>query len=255
MKDFGYGGFMNCSIPRFFAKLRAEFAYNLEKGHGGFINVAVFGICAIPETALTFHVLTDTGAQIGRVPIHALCWSEEAPSRSLETLELWNVMSPYVSVVQYEYLQAMTCYPYLKTGEKVRGEYMLTVDWFGTEVADEPGDGGWKCGHLIKLDEGNFCLQPNNRIYPWVEPATIRPEDELPDYITNTHEWDAEGESKWITEDSNRQFYKVEDADSEQPNEKPSRLSKCPGGDIRTSGADGYAHGVDNNGATRAPEF
>ena len=44
------------------------------------------------------------------------------------------------------------------------GQYMFTLDWYGHEDAEEAGDGGHKCAHVIALDDGNFAAQPNNRI-------------------------------------------------------------------------------------------
>jgi hypothetical protein len=39
---------------------------------------------------------------------------------------------------------------------------MFTSDWCESEDAEEAGDGGHKCAHLIALDNGNFAAQPNN---------------------------------------------------------------------------------------------
>ena len=38
---------------------------------------------------------------------------------------------------------------------------MFTLDWHGNEDAEEAGEGGHKCAHIIALDNGNFCAQPN----------------------------------------------------------------------------------------------
>jgi hypothetical protein len=86
---------------------------------------------------------------------------------------------------------------------------MFTVDWYGSEDAEEVGDGGHKCAHFIALDNGNFAAQPNNRIQ-WFCPAFITPFKEKPDYLTNTRVWKVERE----TETTQAFFYDpIEDKD------------------------------------------
>src|SRR5271169_5161469 len=79
---------------------------------------------------------------------------------------------------------------------------MFTIDWCESEDAEEAGDGGHKCAHLIALDNGNFAAQPNNRIQ-WFCPAFVTPFQEKPDYVTNTRVWKVERE----TETSDGFFY------------------------------------------------
>lgn len=84
----------------------------------------------------------------------------------------------------------------------VGGQYLFTIDWFGYADAEEAGDSGHKCGHVIALDNGNFAMQPNNRIQ-WFSPAFVTPFEEKPDYATNTRVWKVERE----TETSDGYFY------------------------------------------------
>ena len=72
---------------------------------------------------------------------------------------------------------------------------MFTLDWFGHEDAEEAGDGGHKCAHVIALDNGNFAAQPNNRIQ-WFCPAFVTPFKDKPDYLTNTGVWKVERETE-----------------------------------------------------------
>jgi hypothetical protein len=70
----------------------------------------------------------------------------------------------------------------------------------------------FKTAHILKLDNGNFAAQPNNRIC-WFEPAFIvKPYidcETKPDYKVNEHLWKCEGQSKWYTEDSDKYFYDI----------------------------------------------
>lgn len=94
--------FLNASIPEFHCLLREEFLYNLESHHGGFVPVCVFGIASVSGRALGFHVLTEGGAQIARVPIHALLHKREAPDLPLDHLQLWNCFSYDVAVTEVD---------------------------------------------------------------------------------------------------------------------------------------------------------
>lgn len=67
--------------------------------------------------------------------------------------------------------------------------------WYGHEDAEEAGDDGHKCAHVIALDDGNFAAQPNNRIQ-WFCPAFVTPFKEKPDYLTNTRVWKVERETE-----------------------------------------------------------
>lgn len=78
---------LNVNVPRFYCLLRKEFLYDGEAHHGEFIHVCVFGAASIQGRALGFHVLTENGAVIWRLPLHALCHKAEAPSQPLDWLQ------------------------------------------------------------------------------------------------------------------------------------------------------------------------
>ena len=203
--------FINIDIPVFEAYVRNEFLYDMQKGFGEFTSVAVFGACSRSGWATSFHVLTDRGAQVGRIPVHALAWKTDAPIQTLDTLQLWDSFSNDVSLIEYSLLARKRCRVFLKNSEIHTGTYQFTFDWTNSCHADGVGDLGWKCGHFIKLDNGNFAIQPNNRIL-WYDPAFIENPytgTDRPDYIINSHEWICEmTESKYITT-SDEYFYDV----------------------------------------------
>jgi hypothetical protein len=193
---------LNVNIPRFYCLLRKEFLYDGLAHHNEFLNVCVFGVSSIKGRALGFHVLTDNGAVIWRLPIHALCHKSDAPSVPLDWLQFWDCFSYEVSCTTFDRLQDSRVRVQLKDRSWECGQYMFTIDWFASEDAEEAGDGGHKCAHIMALDNGNFAAQPNNRIQ-WLCPAFITPFKEKPDYLTNTRVWKVERE----TETSQRYFY------------------------------------------------
>jgi hypothetical protein len=204
--------FLNADVPVFFCKMRKEYLYDLQSHHGEFIDVAVFGVASIPARAIMFHALTENGAQIARMPISAFVHKKEAPNIPLDHLELWNSFSYEVSVQEFDFLKGIRCRTILKDQKIYEGEYMFTLDWCGNPDSENPGEGGHKNAHIIKLDNGCFAAQPNNRIF-WLDPSFIvEPFKERPDYVTNSHIWKCEDGTKWVTEASDKYFYNTNKA-------------------------------------------
>jgi hypothetical protein len=103
----------------------------------------------------------------------------------------------------------MKCKVLLKDKNWYQGEYVFTIDWIGGDWAEEASD--YKCGHLIKLDNGCYAIQPNNRIYWLGDPSFItEPLTEFPGYKINTHNWKCENQDKWVTENTDNYFYHID---------------------------------------------
>jgi len=196
-------------IPPFFCKMRAEYAYNLESHHGEFFDVWVYASDSIMGQAVGFDVLTSFGAMFARLPISAFVHNTEAPVQPLDHLELWNNFSYNIEAHCYSALKHMRCTALLKDSLQYPGSYMFTFSWWGNNYADNPGDGGFKRGHVIKLDNGNFAIQPGNRLI-WHDPSFVTaPFPPSPDFQTNTHIWNCEQGDKWVTSDDDLMFYEV----------------------------------------------
>ncbi len=197
---------MNASVPRFECLLRREFLYNLEEHLGEMEPCVVFGVSSIPGRALGFRVMTKRGVQLSRLPIEALCWKSNAPLVDTHILELWNAFSYDCEVVEFDFLEAMRCKAFLRDGTAVGGEYLFTVDWYGSNDAEGVGDLGHKDGHFLQLDDGNYALLPNNRIW-WADPSFIDPLTERPDYRTLNVDFVCEQHGKWIAGRNDQMFY------------------------------------------------
>lgn len=162
---------MNFNLPRFRCFVRDRYLHGLDDRLGVSEAVAFAG-ASIPGRALGFHVLLRNGAQVGRLPVSALCLKPEAVERPTHDLELWNAFAYHAEAIEYEFLEGMRCEVRLRSGAIVAGAYMFTIDWYGSPDAEDVGDLGWKCGHLVALDDGNIAIQPNNRIR-WAEPSWV----------------------------------------------------------------------------------
>lgn len=196
-------------IPHFYCKMRAEYAYDLKDHHGEFFNVWVFAVDSVQGHAVGFDVLTDFGAMFARLPVSALCHKTDAPTMPLDYLELWNNFSYNVEAHEYSSLRRLRCSAILKDKKWYSAEYMFTLSWYGNNFAEDPGEGGFKRGHVLKLDNGCFAIQPNNRI-KWFEPSFItKAFPEKNDFKTNSHVWNCEIGDKWATSDSDEYFYDI----------------------------------------------
>jgi len=199
------------NIPHFYALVRNQYLYDLQTGQGETTACLVFAVDSVEGHATGFDILTEWGGQFARLPIHALCWRTDAPERPLHQLQLWNNFSYSVEAVEYMALRQLTCAARIddEDDEWLQGEYMFTLSWFGSQYAEQPGEGGFKRAHMIKLDEGNYALQPNNRM-KWYEPSFVtKPFPDHPDFVTNSRVWNAEHRDEpWATEDSPTYYYK-----------------------------------------------
>lgn len=202
---------LNVDVPLTYCKLRAEYLYNCEDHHGLFVPCAVFAASSIQGRAVGFHVLLSNGALIYRLPISALVHLETAPDLPLDHLELWDCFSAHMTAQEYIFLRGMRVDVLLKDGEVYPGQYLFTLDWWGSSLADNPGEGGHKCAHVLALDNGCYAAQPNNRLR-WYDPSFVtEPFPVRPDYKTNDQVWSVENRGpRWATEPTSRMFYDLE---------------------------------------------
>lgn len=140
----------------------------------GLAECRIFGACSLGGRAILFHCQLNNGAVYYRLPISA--FREERfsePQFKLWQLQPWDCPSEDMEVITYDWLynQRVKC---LKLGD-MGGNYITTFDWCGTgttaEIAHEH-----KCLHLIKLDNGQFALQPNNFLL-WFEKSNVEWDD------------------------------------------------------------------------------
>lgn len=196
----------NTNINHFYCYLRKEHMYQHKKHVGEFDKVLVFGAQSCSGKALTFHILTDYGIVRSRVPIHMLCSSPEAKPMPLDYLQLWDCFHENVSVIEYDTLHDCRAKVVLKDGTTHWGNYMMTFDWYRNGYSDEPTQ--YKSLHMINLDNGNYTLQPNNRIY-WKNMSFVtKPFPINPDFLVDDKEWKCESASdRWIINGDDDSYY------------------------------------------------
>jgi hypothetical protein len=198
----------NINIPHFYCLLRKEHLYQNKDHFFEYEKVAVFGAQSSSGKALLFTAMLDNGTVRSRIPVHMLC-SKEGPSDPLDVLQLWDCFSENVTVTQYNFLKGSRAKVIFKDKSHCWGKYMMTFDWYDNPYSNEPTQ--YKCLHMIELDNGNYALQPNNRIF-WKEMSfTTKPFPEKPDYKVDTEEYRCENKSdRWIVSDDDNYYYDIE---------------------------------------------
>jgi hypothetical protein len=135
-----------------------------------------------------------------------LSWKDPSDKKPLDYLQLWDCFGESVTVTTYEYLAQSRVQVVFKDGTKEWGNYMMTFDWYNNPYSQEPTQ--YKAAHLIKLDDGNFALQPNNRLV-WKDMSfTTKPFPDKPDWKVDNKDWVCEAVSdRWIIHNENDNYY------------------------------------------------
>ena len=209
--------YLNANTPTLYCKVRKEFLYDLKQHHGESEDCVIFGLASIPGRSVLFHCMLPNGAVFYRLPISAFFQKSydrtEVPDMSLNALELWDCFSYYPSVHQFDFLNGIKGKYLGKDKKFYHGNYLFTVDWahpenniLNTEHSEIPDE--HKCGHVLELDNGNYAIQPNNRIL-W-NASNFTTKNNWPDYLVQTTEWSVEGD--FNTEDTDKMFYQIEES-------------------------------------------
>jgi hypothetical protein len=205
------------NLPAVRCFVRKEFLYDFQKGHGELESCWWVSIKSLRGQAFRIEAyLNNYGALYDKLPLHAFCWKpivgEPLP---LDYLQLWDCLSYDITVIKKAQLQSMKCKVKLKSGGWAYGEYMFTVDsahpdfnildtGFSEDIEDH------KSYNFVKLDNGQFATQPNNRILI-LEPSSNPKELKMPDFRVATKRWSVETDPKWALGDTNTVMYEKKD--------------------------------------------
>ena len=202
---------LNSNIPSFKALVKKKyFTKNSEDTE--YYNVYVFGVQSCSGQILTFHVMTDNGMLRSRVPLSEIYIKEPTNDIPDHFKQLWDCFSENVSIIEYDFLVYHKAQVVLRDGSKVWATYLFTIDWYDNPYSNEPSD--YKCGHVLKSDDGYLLCQPNNRIY-WRDSNWITKElpEDLKQFKVDTEIISVENKSnRWVTEDGNSFYYDTKEA-------------------------------------------
>lgn len=194
-------------IPYIKVLVRKEYLMNFESGHNEFEEGYIFGAVGITNRPMLFHVHLKSGAKVMRLPISAFCHKKEAPVQALGILQLWDCLSTQITCHRYKYFKDYTPTVRFNDGTLQKGRYITTFD-FKPEGGFEETPDQHKDFNLIALDNGNFTIQPNNRVL-WHDDH-FTSDDGIPGYKTIETYFTLGEESANVGSDSNY-FYMPEE--------------------------------------------
>src|SRR6056300_349492 len=202
-------------LPPISVYVRKEYLYDLEKGHGEFTPGIWISVKSTMGKALYFEtLLTDYGALYDKLPISAFVWkTDHGELLPLDVLQLWDCFDYDITVVKKPILSR--CEFFGKDRKMHAGEYEFTIDncHRDTSIIDSnfsEHDPEHKSFNVIKLDNGQFAAQPNNRIR-WFEQSLIGHDTKTPDFKVSTKYFSVEQNTKWSAGNSDEYFYEIEE--------------------------------------------
>jgi hypothetical protein len=203
--------------------VRKEYLRDLQDGFGEFVEGVWVSAKSIPGRAFYFETyLPEYGAMYDKLPISAFVASPHTPNPDLNlpNLQFWNCMDYGVRCMVKQHVSTMDFEVYSRDHGCLKGQYLFTLDNFhadpdliDTNVSETPQE--HKSHNCILLENGQFCLYPNNRMRMYdlsITPA----EPKKPDFKVSTHIFQVENGTGWgRLGDTDEYFWKTpEERDS-----------------------------------------
>jgi len=205
--------YLVASIPPIEVFIRKEFLYDFTKdsknkllGENEYESAHWITTKSIPNQALYFEsFLHDYGALYDKLPIHAFVWKTDIDKNNiypLDWLQLWDCFSYNISVIKKQRLRNARCEVIMKDKSKAPGQYLFTID----SCSSDPNelDVSWsetpnehKSFNIIKLDNGQFAAQPNNRVLWKHQSQTPSTDLKTPYFKFSTKTWICENSDRW----------------------------------------------------------
>ena len=201
------------NIPPIEVFIRKEFLYDFTKdnedkllGENEYESAHWVTSKSIPNQALYFESFVhDFGALYDKLPIHAFVWKTDIDKNNLyplDWLQLWDCFSYNISVIKKERLRNARCEVIMKDKSRAPGYYLFTIDSCSSDPNEV--DVSWsetpnehKSFNIIKLDNGQFAAQPNNRILWKHQSQTPSTDLKVPYFKFSTKTWICENSDRW----------------------------------------------------------
>lgn len=196
------------NLPPVQCYVRKEYLYDFQKGHGEFEPCIWCSVKSIKGKALYIEsLLTNYGALYDKLPLSAYVWKTDVEEYlELDSLEIWDAFSYHITVIRKELLAGLNTKVFMKNRKIYEGTYMFTIDschpdpnLLNTSLSETPNE--HKSFNIIKLKNGQFAAQPNNRVL-FLDQSLTPSGVKAPDFKVSTHEFICETADKWITTDN-----------------------------------------------------
>ena len=213
--------FINANIPPIECYIRSNFLQNRPhkfEDTDNYLPCVIIGVASVPHRAPLFHFIMEDGGLWWRMPIHAFCSEIGAPQEDLHQLVLWDSFSPYIAVNKYDFLSEKKILYTDRSSNEKQGKYLFTLDWLqadsniiNTGFSEIPGQ--HKCGHIIQLDNGNYAIQPNNRVRVFEPSFVTKWGTRVIERKLGTEYWSVENQPRWVLSDDDNYNYEIKEND------------------------------------------
>lgn len=205
------------NLPPVQCFVKKEYLLNHDSGYGEYTPCIWISAKSIKGRALYIEsLLTEYGALYDKLPISAYVWKfldTNDAEYPLEYLQIWDCLSYDITVIQKDNLKGLRCSVYMKNRFEQTGEYMFTIDSchqnpniINTTLSETPNE--HKSFNIIKLDNGQFAAQPNNRIKFFDQSLIVKNTKEA-DLKVSTIEYYCERGDKWTAGDDSNYMYEL----------------------------------------------
>jgi len=207
--------FLVHNLPPVQCYVRKEFLYDFERGHGELEPCIWMTLKSIKGQAFRIEsLLPNYGALYDKLPLHAFVHKTDIDFDNLlplDYLQIWDCLSYNFTVIEKDNLRLLKCKFLDKSRNWHFGQYLFTVDFCQNDPAYL--DTGFsetvtehKSYNFIKMDNGQFAAQPNNKTLFYDSSLTV-PEFKMPDFKIATKLWSVEQYSKHSARLNNDFFY------------------------------------------------
>jgi len=160
---------INTDIPYQNCFVRDVFLYG-DLGNKGLTECYMFGAKAIMNRPIGFHCQLINGGVFFSLPISAFVHKidfesmGETEEKRLSSLSWWDTQGQFIFSNVFTYLEGYSVDCKSRDKKWRRGKYLFTLDDLSVNGIgySTSNDLDSKCHHFIKLDNGNYCLMPNN---------------------------------------------------------------------------------------------
>ena len=205
-----------CNLPSTKVWVRREYLRDHQDGHGEFVEGIWVTAKSIPGRAFYFETyLPEYGALFDKLPISAFLSRKEIPKPDLplNNLQFWNCMDYGVVAIHKQFIGSMDYEIFTRDFGFLKGTYIATLDNYHADInsidystSETPEE--HKSSNLLELDNGQYCLYPNNRMR--IYDNSLTPHEPLqPDFKVSTIEYQVENGNQPRLGDTDEYFWKT----------------------------------------------
>ena len=209
--------FLCVNTPHIDVFVKKEYLYDHQKGHGELVEGIWCTVKSIQGRALYFETyLPEYGALYDKLPLSAFVWKKDFTGNiPLTELQLWDCFSYDIAIIEKKMMTGQRV-KYLSPNKQwYQGWYMFTIDNCNStnlerNVTYSEIPSQHKSFNILKLENGHFAAQPNNRVL-FFDKSLTPSQLKFPDFKVSTVEYSVEGEEKWTAGDSDEFFYELKE--------------------------------------------